>query len=87
MTLIFYTANNDFGTAAASHFISVLVDHNHGVGPNALVIISALATEFAGSLPIGPSELLSGFAIRLRDCLRRCITSEKGRYCLQYTFE
>lgn len=81
MTLTSYTANNkSFGTAAASHFISVLVDHNYVVGPNALVIISALATEFAGSLPIGPSELLSGFAIRLRDCLRRCFTPGRGRY-------
>ena len=71
MTLTFYTANKNFGTAAASHFISVLVDQNHGVGPNALVIISALAIEFAGSLSIGSPKLLFGFARRLRDCLRR----------------
>ena len=78
MALTFNAANENFGTTAASHFISVLVDQNHGVGPNALVIISALTTEFARSLPIGAPELLSGFAIRLRDCLRRNTISKKN---------
>lgn len=69
LTTIQSSSNKQFGTAATSHFISVLVNQDHGVGPNALVIISALATEFAGSLPVEPPELLSGFAIKLRDCI------------------
>lgn len=84
VTLIFCIAKANFGIAAASHFTSVLVNQNHRVGPNALIIISALATEFIGSLPIGPPELLSGFAIRLIDCLREYIFEWTRWHCLIY---
>lgn len=86
MALTFYVANEDFGAAAASHFISVLVNQDNGVGPNALVIVSALATEFASSLSIGLPELLLGFAMRLKDCLRRYIRKEDD-IVSQHTFE
>ncbi|KAF8160934.1 armadillo-type protein [Crassisporium funariophilum] len=69
LTDIHATSNTAFRVASVTRFINDLVDPNVTIGPTELVIISALATEFSNSVPIVPTQILSGLAARLKTCL------------------
>ncbi|KAF8971037.1 armadillo-type protein [Flammula alnicola] len=62
-------SNSDFLPSCATHFITVLSEPEVPLSPTALVIATALATEFSGSLPTSPVQILSGLAARLKTCL------------------
>ena len=56
--------------SCASHFIDTLVDPDVFLGPTALVIATALATEFSASFSTRAPAILSGLTARLKTCPR-----------------
>lgn len=64
------TKDPDFMTSCASHFIDTLVDPDVFFGPTALVIVTALATEFSASFSTRAPAILSALAARLKTCPR-----------------
>lgn len=57
-----------FVSSCATHVTTVLSEPEVHLGPTALIIATALATEFSGSVPTSPLEVLSGLAARIRVC-------------------
>ncbi|KAF9474581.1 ARM repeat-containing protein [Pholiota conissans] len=68
LTDIRIPSNPDFLSSCATHFITVLSESDVPLGPTALVISTALTTEFCGSVPTSPLQILSGLAARLKTC-------------------
>ena len=66
--LFILAANPDFLSSCATHFVTVLSESDVPLGPTALVIATALTTEFCGSVPTSPLQILSGLAARLKTC-------------------
>lgn len=68
--IYWYSESFDFTTSAASHFARSLLEPEALLGPTALVIASALTTEFSASLTLTPQQLLHGLASKLKTCPR-----------------
>ncbi|KDR75335.1 hypothetical protein GALMADRAFT_140851 [Galerina marginata CBS 339.88] len=58
--------NPDFLASCANRFIDDLMKQDVTLGPTALVIATALSTEFSATLPVPAPQLLSALAMRLK---------------------
>lgn len=55
-------------TSCVNRFIANVVDQDAPLGPTAMVIATALMTEYLESVTIPPEQLLSALATRLKSC-------------------
>ncbi|KAF5321369.1 hypothetical protein D9619_001522 [Psilocybe cf. subviscida] len=60
--------NPEFLPSCGTSFVTVLSESEIPLGPTALVIATALATEFCDIIPTSPTSLLSALATRLKTC-------------------
>ncbi|PPQ89520.1 hypothetical protein CVT25_012192 [Psilocybe cyanescens] len=68
LTEIRLSSKTDFVTSCVGRFIADVVDQNTPLGPTALVISTALMTEYLELVTVPPQQLLSAIATRLKTC-------------------